>query len=257
MRGLSPVSSRIGTLPPTREKRHGTHGSLPPEGTPPPTRGKRPRFPLSSRRIGTPPPTRREQDPQPPPDQAEGSTPAYAGKTQVTAFDLHAPTKHPRLREENARPSLRALLPPWNTPAYAKKTPGRDLRAEEGNTPAYAERTKRRSCARHRPREHPRLRGENSAVVHLRFDSPGTPPPTRRERAWRRRPRLSRLDHPRLRGENGRKKAPRLSPEGTPPPTRRERFLTCAGNTGHHIIHSLCTHTTHHTSNTPSTTPSP
>ena len=50
---------------------------------------------------GTPPPTRGKQNPQSPPDQADGNTPAYAGKTGRGQVRRRMSREHPRLRGDN------------------------------------------------------------------------------------------------------------------------------------------------------------
>ena len=148
--------------------------------TPPHTRGRR-----TQANIGAP---------------AARNTPAYAGKTKVSAARKIDAKKHPRIRGEDSR-RLSLSYPPVKHPrirgedhhlaserALLAETPphtrGRrrapwTYNREPRNTPAYAGKTVSAKSAAHGREKHPRIRGEDTRAGVANRPPAETPPHTR------------------------------------------------------------------------------
>ena len=100
---------------------------------------------------------------------AEGITPAYAGKRSTFGKTYTAPADHPRLCGEKNSASVRRLSSLRITPAYAGKSGGS-------------------GGGRGRARDHPRLCGEKQAAKFLNCHIIGSPPPMRGKDSRRSRP---------------------------------------------------------------------
>ena len=128
---------------------------------------------------------------------AEGNTPAYAGKTALSARHLIASEKHPRVCGEDClslprvsrlaetpprmrgRPCLTAIsvLQVGNTPRMrGRRTTDGRLKSATGNTPAYAGKTSFDLFMRPPRWKHPRVCGEDSALSVTRLVVKETPP---------------------------------------------------------------------------------
>jgi len=149
--------------------------------------------------------------------------PAYAGSTGAERLTYDKTGDHPRIRGEH--PMLPMMV--WNVIGSSPHTrgarsTGRRYAAASGIIPAYAGSTPCLPCARPRPADHPRIRGEHQAALALLARMLGSSPHTRGARgqrlqlhpagriipayagstfsrrwAWRRK-----ADHPRIRGEH-------------------------------------------------------
>ena len=203
--------------------------------------------------IGSPPHTRGKGKEQPGRADDPGITPAHAGKSRVVRPSGSPPRDHPRTRGEklasiSGRPA-REGSPPHTR---GKGHPGRYAVASHGITPAHA--GKRIQFARFvvKTRDHPRTRGEKSAVRVLHESEVGSPPHTRGKGDYVfsvdgsagitpahagksgecSSPKSPIRDHPRTRGEKLAKKSFRCWGSGSPPHTRgkgiEERGYTCS-----------------------------
>ena len=140
-------------------------------------------------------------------------------------MQLHAQysRKHPRIRGENSLSVFLAKSERETSPhTRGERCPQIVLQSAAGNIPAYAGRTLQDRRCEMRCRKHPRIRGENSAIITIRSGIPETSPHTRGEQVRNRtnnydagnipayagrtalpmRVRLSLEKHPRIRGEN-------------------------------------------------------
>ena len=109
--------------------------------------------------------------------------PAYAGKTPVLSSQPDTYQEHPRVRGENSRIASGAC-PGWGT---SPRTRGKLDRLAESvaanrNIPAYAGKTTCQSSDFTTVKEHPRVRGENSAENCRKKSLGGTSPRTRGKR---------------------------------------------------------------------------
>ena len=109
-----------------------------------------------------------------------GNTPAYAGKTRPTGWSRTWIWKHPRLRGEDfaivSEFNSMSETPPLTRgrqapPGYAAPAPR--------NTPAYAGKTSAPARKDRPDRKHPRLRGEDLALLTTSKVLLETPPLTR------------------------------------------------------------------------------
>ena len=167
--------------------------------------------------------------------------PAHAGKTAIQSAYKHSCSAHPRSRGENdgSRLALRRIV--GSSPLTRGK---RKLRSRWSSTsrliPAHAGKTKIAQFSQFSPPAHPRSRGENMSLDHLRAVVRGSSPLTRGKPIWllsasmhvrlipahagktcslprsHRRVRA----HPRSRGENAVKALVNQRLEGSSPLTR-------------------------------------
>ena len=160
---------------------------------------------------------------RPPADQHRGIIPACAGSTVSHASQRHRPRDHPRVRGEHGtcipdEPSGEGSSP------RARGAPGmlRGVLGLGGIIPACAGSTVSHASQRHRPRDHPRVRGEHGTCIPDEPSGEGSSPRARgapgmlrgvlglggiipacagstvSHASQRHRPR----DHPRVRGEH-------------------------------------------------------
>ena len=168
-------------------------------------------------------------------------TPACAGKTTAPAFPTCATGDHPRMRGEDATRDVREELNPGSPPhARGRRQDGLVHDVLERITPACAGKTSSCRRRRHRPADHPRMRGEDWLVRWALAESSGSPPHARGRRASEvslkglegitpacagKTPSTggatrTTTDHPRMRGEDpGLRRGEDLEP-GSPPHAR-------------------------------------
>ena len=162
-------------------------------------------------------------------------------------MQLHAQysRKHPRIRGENSLSVFLAKSERETSPhTRGERCPQIVLQSAAGNIPAYAGRTLQDRRCEMRCRKHPRIRGENSAIITIRSGIPETSPHTRGEllcpcacgyrwrnipayagRTWQvPAPLLSWGKHPRIRGENLLQELLKEKMQETSPHTRGERI---------------------------------
>ena len=106
--------------------------------------------------------------------------PAYAGSTGAERLTYDKTGDHPRIRGEH--PMLPMMV--WNVIGSSPHTrgarsTGRRYAAASGIIPAYAGSTPCLPCARPRPADHPRIRGEHQAALALLARMLGSSPHTR------------------------------------------------------------------------------
>ena len=152
-------------------------------------------------------------------------TPACAGKTFGLGGGLVPPWDHPRMRGEDAtyrqKMSLLAGSPPH---ARGRRSQSRKGSRASGITPACAGKTTPAATTSPKPRDHPRMRGEDSESSQSSPIPAGSPPHARGRLSTLRTPRRScritpacagktratpsrrrrAQDHPRMRGEDAR-----------------------------------------------------
>ena len=173
--------------------------------------------------------------------------PAHAGKTVVVCLPPSAVAAHPRSRGENGGSGPGCADPYGSSPL----TRGKLVRALSGVydrrlIPAHAGKTSPRNSARRTSKAHPRSRGENDAVPHVRACAPGSSPLTRGKPkpvtgSWaavglipahagktRRARKAWSIDpaHPRSRGENPSWTRREALPIGSSPLTRGKPYLS-------------------------------
>ena len=173
-------------------------------------------------------------------------TPACAGKTVRVVFSRRALQDHPRVCGEN--------LPSFNIPGTSIGSPprvrGKLIRTRfpdlwMGITPACAGKTSQRALRTGKPKDHPRVCGENDASHIAYYFQQGSPPRVRGKQGRKRIrkaeeritpacagkthrspvPSPSRRDHPRVCGENSSCEARGLVSAGSPPRVRGKRGL--------------------------------
>ncbi len=134
--------------------------------------------------------------------------------------------EHPRLRGENPWLPAAPFIPLGTPPPTRGKCAGAWIGAyAHGNTPAYAGKISHNMPKIAFSREHPRLRGENSAFVQLSYVPDGNTPAYAGKMGFQMLSHLTIEEHPRLRGENESLALSSASVVGTPPPTRGKSFL--------------------------------
>ena len=194
---------------------------------------------------GTSPPARGKQLYALKPTFARRNIPACTGKTYRIAHGWPAHPEHPRLHGENL---CRSCLCPRNVgtspPARGKRLLHQSCTNPPRNIPACTGKTSVCSKTRRWPTEHPRLHGENQALIVAQVIRAGTSPPARGKlgkAAWdigahRNIPactgktgqRIARTryttEHPRLHGENCDILPRRHQIGGTSPPARGKHF---------------------------------
>ena len=136
-----------------------------------------------TRRLsGSPPRTRGEVFRRTVDVQGVGITPAYAGRSWCRVLAEYGIGDHPRVRGE------KIIWPPAVHIGQGSppRTRGED---DEYNvlgigpriTPAYAGRSERYAGHRHPQEDHPRVRGEKTALSSIVWKKKGSPPRTRGE----------------------------------------------------------------------------
>ena len=110
----------------------------------------------------------------------QGLTPACAGKTSITRPSQHVSWAHPRMRGEDRRLAF-AQCAIWGSPPHARGRPGGESAHEGvvGLTPACAGKTVVGVPTAARLRAHPRMRGEDTAVMMTVNRKTGSPPHAR------------------------------------------------------------------------------
>ena len=191
-------------------------------------------------------------------------TPACAGKTRRDHVDLRCEEDHPRMRGEDYFPRTGSLRHA-GSPPHARGRLIHKLR-RDGNrriTPACAGKTGLRFAWTFCKRDHPRMRGEDTATSSTFPTTPGSPPHARGRHYFKdgdlvgvritpacagktrsvRAGSVDLRDHPRMRGEDRRFRSERRGTPGSPPHARgrlpqalavaRRRRITpaCAGKT--------------------------
>ena len=111
--------------------------------------------------------------------------PAHAGKTHATCHRRHPPTAHPRSRGENGIFVFSVIFLVGSSPL----TRGKRLSSQRTSTaarliPAHAGKTKIAQFSQFSPPAHPRSRGENMSLDHLRAVVRGSSPLTRGKPIW-------------------------------------------------------------------------
>ena len=172
---------------------------------------------------GSSPLTRGTRRPMADPRTSHGIIPAYAGNTHTRQGGHGQQEDHPRLRGEHTISELSVAIPLGSSPL----TRGTQCVAclvygGHGIIPAYAGNTKASIASARLITDHPRLRGEHTAMAHFQIMCSGSSPLTRGTRPFyhrvdhgdgiipayagsTRRPsafRRTSWDHPRLRGEH-------------------------------------------------------
>ncbi|AFV90760.1 hypothetical protein PACID_29950 [Acidipropionibacterium acidipropionici ATCC 4875] len=190
---------------------------------------------------GLPPPARGRPEAAARPVRAARITPACAGTTSDRSGIACARPDYPRLRGDDLdippfRDGIRGLPPPARGRLHHGLVERRDGRI----TPACAGTTLAMTCARARPPDYPRLRGDDFESSRSLRASAGLPPPAR-GRLWRSawpascdritpacagtttpaaRSPGSGADYPRLRGDDSQVLATAKTKGGLPPPAR-------------------------------------
>ena len=152
--------------------------------------------------IGSPPLTRGKAESGKGAVMKVGITPAYAGKSSLTIAEGDGPGDHPRLRGEKRREHAAADCREGSPPL----TRGKGLWGYPRCfyiriTPAYAGKSFASLFSALIARDHPRLRGEKSAMRGSPARRTGSPPLTRGKVAGSPGWAAPARDHPRLRGE--------------------------------------------------------
>ena len=92
-----------------------------------------------------------------------GTTPACAGKTGRCSRLPRGPRDYPRVRGEDVIGSYSPSSPPGLPPrARGRPAVAADFHAVRGTTPACAGKTRRWKASKTRPRDYPRVRGEDA-----------------------------------------------------------------------------------------------
>ena len=112
--------------------------------------------------------------------EADGNTPAYAGKTLHIPLSPYRTRKHPRLRGEDLQAN-NVCVTGQETPPLTRGRRKRlkTFKRKIGNTPAYAGKTGTTSMVKMGYRKHPRLRGEDLPDQARSRGHVETPPLTR------------------------------------------------------------------------------
>ena len=268
--GDGPVVRHPGTTPACAGSRSQASRELATRGDHPRVRGEQciPQHDGQVRR-GPPPRARGAVNGPPSLHRRPGTTPACAGSSRGGPR-CGAPTRGPPPRARGAGPAPRSpghhgrdhprvrgeQWPMTHTPMPAVGPPPRARgagrqpagpAAGRGTTPACAGSSAVPGWSRGRPRDHPRVRGEQMFLPKYAITLRGPPPRARGAATTvRRRTRRSRTtpacagssgratgrprcrrDHPRVRGEQGRRDAHGRRLLGPPPRARGAGFLTC------------------------------
>ena len=111
------------------------------------------------------------------PGRVPGITPAYAGKSQRTAFPVAGGQDHPRVCGEKCPNCGRKMKQQGSPPRMRGKGAFELLDCQlDGITPAYAGKSQRTAFPVAGGQDHPRVCGEKpSLCIPLRFDK-GSPP---------------------------------------------------------------------------------
>ena len=113
-----------------------------------------------------------------------GITPACAGKTLCRQEFIYAYKDHPRVCGENFCPFAPAAPFQGSPPRVRGKRGGaRGTLRLQGITPACAGKTCRSAITVTRPKDHPRVCGENAGIVSASISSKGSPPRVRGKRS--------------------------------------------------------------------------
>ena len=111
------------------------------------------------------------------PGRVPGITPAYAGKSQRTAFPVAGGQDHPRVCGEKFRFILLSLLSSGSPPRVRGKAGGcRTAAASSGITPAYAGKSLLNTDNTTAARDHPRACGEKPPSCPEMSTNEGSPP---------------------------------------------------------------------------------
>ena len=130
--------------------------------------------------AGSSPHTRGARRAAPAEGEFHGIIPAYAGSTLVTIGKSMLPRDHPRIRGEH-QAALALLARMLGSSPHTRGAPGLTPAGRRLGRiiPAYAGSTGRSSCRRARPGDHPRIRGEHSALLQSVAGYQGSSPHTR------------------------------------------------------------------------------
>ena len=172
------------------------------------------------------------------PRNAEGITPACAGKTEVEGHCGCSCRDHPRMRGEDFLANV-STRPPPGSPPHARGRRRRSSRVPPSGriTPACAGKTLPGVSLRGSPKDHPRMRGEDTTEQAAEWRASGSPPHARGRPYYRTVPQkragitpacagktasstrtsLDGPDHPRMRGEDWVLDPIRLDVFGSPP----------------------------------------
>ena len=174
-----------------------------------------------------------------------GITPACAGKTSTQKIKLFTPGDHPRMRGEDVKWVIDTIVG-YGSPPHARGRPRPQGPGPQSHriTPACAGKTAVTVFSSHKPRDHPRMRGEDTRPCRPGCAQSGSPPHARGRRVCLYAGPDDRLDHPRMRGEDvGQGRAVQVG-LGSPPHARGRQQArgyadggpgitpACAGKTG-------------------------
>ena len=154
-------------------------------------------------------------------DEESDNTPACAEKTGRTSTTRPHGPDHPRMRGEDRSGSTASSMM-YGSPPRARGRPqsANSTRSRARITLACAGKTAAAFHFHEDPTDHPRMRGEDTAVPNSFAGFTGSPPHARGRR-WRCEPRSRALPaHPRMRGEDPRSKAEGPDGVGSPPHAR-------------------------------------
>ena len=163
--------------------------------------------------------------------------PAYAGSTHAHRLRPRHVVDHPRIRGEHR-------CGRGGGPGAVGSSPHtRGARSDVSRVcsggriiPAYAGSTWPTCSRTASPRDHPRIRGEHSALLQSVAGYQGSSPHTRGAPRLSAVPRLPARDHPRIRGEHDASLAGQDEQEGSSPHTRGARHLLAPSPVGQRII---------------------
>ena len=163
--------------------------------------------------------------------------PAYAGSTSDPPATTRRTADHPRIRGEHmlamARFKWEGGSSPHTRGAHLRRLDGEN---EGGIIPAYAGSTPAAPPRAVVGKDHPRIRGEHSALARPSASAIGSSPHTRGARSKLYVCIYKHADHPRIRGEHRRPGGPFGQRRGSSPHTRGAPGRRGRGETGVGII---------------------
>ena len=172
-------------------------------------------------------------------------TPACAGKTASRRKSPAAAKDHPRVCGENTVDAAICDLQKGSPPRVRGKPHGYMIHAHTCRiTPACAGKTLQALSRALLPQDHPRVCGENAAIMLPVSTSGGSPPRVRGKLTGNPTKAYAEKDHPRVCGENCKPRGFFEARGGSPPRVRGKHFVVavrvddgritpaCAGKTG-------------------------
>ena len=163
--------------------------------------------------------------------------PAYAGSTDFLGDTFAAVGDHPRIRGEHRCRTGGSCRRAGSSPHTRGAPPqGRESGVSDRIIPAYAGSTRVGASWTVRRRDHPRIRGEHTILVHIPSATPRIIPAYAGSTGGPGPRPPGRADHPRIRGEHAGRGDLRRGRAGSSPHTRGAPALDIGGAQPHGII---------------------